>query len=114
MIKYSISNIYDWGLALALVDFGLTPESIVSFVRKGYFAKHYAPRINEMNDDFLFFCLFPYILKKVNEIPIPFVMMKGSDISAQEIDSHGGRVALINMTWLKRSLDAAIMEVVSD
>ena len=67
-----------------------------------------------MNDDSLFFCLFPYILKKVNEIPFPFVMMKGSDISAQEIDSHGGRVALINMTWLKRSLDAAIMEVVSD
>ena len=70
VIRYTIEYIYDWAFGLALADFGLTPSKIITFVKKGYFIKSYIPRIVEMHDDSLFFCLFHMLLKNMKNMAI--------------------------------------------
>jgi hypothetical protein len=112
VIKYSVSNVYDLAWALALTDFGLVPDSICSLVSRGYFSAYYVQKIEKLENDRLFFCLMPYVLNekalKFHNSPVPFVMLNGSDISGEQISKLGGRLALIDMTWLKRSVDEAL------
>lgn len=119
VIRYTIANIYDWALALALADFGLPPESIIPFIKQGYFYDDYLPTIAKEKNDFLFFCVRPFILNNP-EKRLPYHVKLGSQIAA-EIKRNGrrpkdayalhDRVALINLTKLAGDLDKALKEV---
>ena len=108
VICYTISHVYDWAFALALADFGLPPEAIVAYVKKGYFNNNYVKSIAALKNDSWFCCLLPYVFNKSKNVDFPFVMMKGKDISAEKILSLGGRAAFIDLTGLKRKVDAAL------
>jgi hypothetical protein len=111
VIKYTVYDVYDWAWALALADFGLDPQAICSLVQKGYFKADYLGVIEKFKDDNWFFAAFPYVLKaselSEHKISVPFVMIKGSELSAKTILGLGGRLALIDMTGLKKSVDDA-------
>jgi hypothetical protein len=109
VIKYSVGNVYNWALALALADFGITPEAIVSFVKNGYLIDNYLPTIAKLNNDNLFLCLLPYALNKNEDFPFPFLMIEGAKISASMIAELGGRAAFVDLSRLKMEVDDALM-----
>ncbi|PPD09752.1 MAG: hypothetical protein CTY36_02705 [Methylocystis sp.] len=108
VIRYTVSDIYDWALALALADFGLPPEAIINFVKEGYFWNDYVPMISKLKSDSLFFCVLPFVLGEQPTLQFQFVVMKGSKISAKSIAELGGRVAFIDLTKLKNGVDKAL------
>jgi hypothetical protein len=114
VIKYTIDDVYDWAWALALADFGLDPQAICSLVQNGSFKANYLGVIEEFRDDNWFFAAFPYVLKaselSEHKVFVPFVMIKGSELSAKKILGLGGRLALIDMTGLKKSVDEALLK----
>jgi hypothetical protein len=114
VIKYTIYDVYDWAWALALADFGLDPQAIFSLVQKGYFKADYLGVIEKIKDDNWFFAALPYVLKaselSEHKISVRFVMIKGSELSAKKILELGGRLALIDMTGLKKSVDEALLK----
>jgi hypothetical protein len=114
VIKYTVYDVYDWAWALALADFGLYPQAICSLLRNGSFKTNYLRVIEETKDDNWFCAVFPYVLKapelSEHKILIPFLMFKGSELSAEKILGLGGRLALIDMTGLKNSVDEALLK----
>jgi hypothetical protein len=119
VIRYTIANIYDWALALALADFGLPPESIIPFIKQGYFYDNYLPMIAKKKNDFLFFCVRPFILSNPDK-QLPYHVALGSQIAAEikgnerrprETYALHDRIALINLTKLASDLDKALREL---
>ena len=45
-IRYTVSDVYDWGFALTLAQLGLPPRFIIKNVRRGRFAREEAAKID--------------------------------------------------------------------
>lgn len=113
IIKYTISNVYDWGFAVALADFGLDLPEVCELVKMDYFATSWVPGIKEREgSDALYCILFPHTFspqKRVKGAP-PFLLQWESEINGNGISELGGRLSLINLSQLKGSLDQALAQ----
>jgi len=113
VIRYTREHIYNWAMALTLADFGLDPEPIARLLRMNWFNEFYVPEMKKLkkaSDEHLFFALMPYVIQDPLFIDrnTPFLILRGRDISGEKITKLGGRLALIDMTALKESVDAVI------
>ena len=100
---------YTWAIGLALADFGLGPESIAQMLKQPWVDDYYAEAARLSEDDHLFFVLQPYVLKYTGfPEKKQYVLMRGSEISGDEITALGGRAALIDLTLLREKLDAEL------
>jgi hypothetical protein len=100
-------------MALTLADFGLDPEPIARLLRMNWFNEFYVlemKKLKKASDEHLFFALMPYVIQDPLFIDknTPFLILRGRDISGEKITKLGGRLALIDMTSLKQSVDAVM------
>lgn len=105
VIRYTIADIYDWALGLALADLGLDPKAIVAMIEPGSTMRLLQTIGNQ--DDY-FYTVQPRALK-----PDSFITTGGlarSGVTADGINGlAGGRVSLINIKMLLGAVDEALI-----
>lgn len=105
VIRYAITDIYDWALGLALADLGLDPKAIAAMIEPGS-TMRLLQRIAA--DDDYFYMVQPHALK-----PDGFTHRGGLDgrgVTADTINRlAGGRVSLINIKMLLQAVDKALI-----
>jgi hypothetical protein len=109
VIRYTNSNIYDWALALAMADFGLTPQRIALIITPGNFAK-YIDMIatNPNSNDDIFLTIQPPSFQDYREGVFTEVIT-ASSFNAGSLSSWEGFAWMVfNLSEIKRRVDTAL------
>ncbi len=106
VIRYNMSNIYDWALALTLADFGVTPDKITKLVLPGDFLN--SIEIYRETGKDVYLCIAP---RSFSGLDFVFSLKTTSDdIVPEKLLSEwaGFACAIINLSQLKARVDQAI------
>lgn len=105
VIRYTMSNIYDWALALTLADFGVTPEKIIKLVIPGEFIRSIKTYRETGRDVYL--CIAP---RSFSELDFVFSLLTtAEDITERLLSEWAGfACAIINLSEIKARVDRAV------
>jgi len=104
VIRYTMSNIYDWALALTLADFGVTPDKITKLVLPGAFIN--SIEIYRETGESVFLCIAPRSFSG-NDFVFS-LKTTADDITPGMLEWAGFACAIINLSRLKAEVDQAI------
>jgi hypothetical protein len=107
VIRYSVSDVYDWALCLSLADFGMTPEKIKVMVTPGQLLE----KTNKFpNNDAVFMVIVPPSFRGYEVTEKHFVSGRG--MSADSLERVGRFANLaICLSRLKTAVDRALDNV---
>jgi hypothetical protein len=109
VIRYTNSNIYDWALALAMADFGLTPQRIASIITPGKFSTYIEMfTINLKSNDDILLLIQPPSFQDYAEGVFTEVVSASSFNAGSLSRSDVFSWMIFNLSEIKRRVDAAL------
>jgi hypothetical protein len=115
-VNYTQSNIYDWGLALSLAEFGIDPKIISKTIKIGSFESYMQAVSKNSNGSDLYVVFFPSLFSKYYKSgsePLRLVIAYASDLE-RDVGSHSvlyNRFSAFNLSALVRRINDALSSI---
>lgn len=111
VIQYKVEDCFQMAVALGFVDFGLTPSAIAGLMAQSDFFGFSYNKVANENSGHTMLCMLPHVFSN-NDIA-QFVLLKRSKINQDTVCGFGGRVALIDLEFLRHEVETELAPFLS-